>query len=448
MKTGNVTPEDRLRHLLSLLSHLGWGLSPTTRPQELGSRRRDGLAGAAWMALALPDSQSMLVLAVPGAMPSLHDAFKRYEDLAREHRTILRALRDERLVADYLLLLGDRSAHLIDIGSEDVLLTSASDEEFGVRVLPVLDLQALVRGSLSAFPRKSLHQRARELADWTQLWATRIGGRLDLTPGVMARFFEWLHLARVAEQNQIGPRADETFGSMALENRAPAARRFLEDRFRPLHGQWFLLQDSPLKLLLDVVAQAGKDGILDECLASYALLGAGKFDAEVLAEAFADEELRHRSWRASVTDELPDTWHGDDEQAIDWLQVRWTVDLDRSGTVVLLRAFDSLVERAREAALAQRSALDRGERPGMQLDLLAGAPDEIAPQEAAWHVLKRVLTVRTTEPARVAVARQVLLARACDWHRRFQAPDERFAPVHVDVVRAPRPAAASAEYLN
>ncbi|MDK2972321.1 MAG: hypothetical protein PWP23_2076 [Candidatus Sumerlaeota bacterium] len=432
-------PEDRLQHFLSLLSHLGWGLNPSSRPQPLGGRRRDDLASARWLALSLPDSQSLIVLAIAGRLPALGEAYKRYEDFEPGHRAVLRALRDQNISGHYLLLIGENEAQLLDLELEDVLIDAVSRAEINERLLPLLDLQALARGSLSAFPRKQLRQRARELADWTQLWSTRIGGRMDLSTGMMARLFEWLHLARVAERNGSGPRYEQCFEDFAATARGTSARRFLEDRFRPLHGQWFLLQESSLKLMLDVVQQAGKDGILDDCLASYAMLSSGKFTAEVFAEAFADDELRHRSWRSSVTGELPEELRTEEDEERDWLQEPVTLDLDRAGTVVLLRTIDVLTEKVRGAALDQLTALERGERPGQQLDLLALEPEDIAPQEAARHVLKNLLTVRTADPLRAALARLLMLTRACEWHRRFEAREVRFPRLRLDV-ETPAPA--------
>src|SRR5690606_20917930 len=132
---------------------------------------------------------------------------------------------------------------------------------------------------------------------------------------------------------------------------------------------------------------SAKTHLLAECLESYSLLGRGKFISSVIAEAFADEELRLRSWRSSLVHDIPGAGD-DDESDARWLTEHYDIDFDQSGYVVLLRVFEALVEIVRRVSLSRQAAIERGERPGMQLDLLAEAPPEIPPAEAVRHVLK------------------------------------------------------------
>ncbi|MCB2153575.1 hypothetical protein KQI84_01710 [bacterium] len=430
------TAEKRLNQFLSVLSHLGWSLSAPGAPRKFRHGGR-GIAGqAVWLALSLPDEHSLLLMALEEDLPSLSPCFKAYEDLTVRHRQIFRAVAEEGLTARYLLLLGHQGAHLIDRASEDILLAAEDHEEIDERLLPLLDLQSLSRGSLTAFPRKALRQRARELADWTQLWSARIGSKLDLTQGVMWRFFEWLHLARLAEENHVGPAHDTSIGDYALSAHSPDPKRFLDARLRPLHQEWFLLQEGDPETKLGIAARAAAEGLMADCLKSYSLLSSGKFSAEVFAEAFADEELRVLSWKSSV---IASDLSGAEDEGTRWLYEAFEFDLDKQGCAVLLKRMDELTEQIRRFAQAQRLAAERGERVGFQMDLLAEAPPEIVPDEAPRFVLKHVLRVRTGDPARAALAKTLLLARACEWYRRYRRSELTFPPLQVDLSRQPEP---------
>lgn len=439
MATKQLHPEEALRHVLSVLGHLGWSLARVATPRRIEARRDHPAHGAEWFAHSLPDGQTLVVLSLACELPDLRAAFERYEDLADLHRHVFRALADNSLAARYLLLLGGQSAHLIDLDAEDVLLAVASREEAGDRLYPLLDLQSLSRGSLTAFPRKPLLHRARELANWTHLWSARIGSAIETTPAAMAAFFEWLHLARFAEQHRIGPAGGLSFADFATPTRATAARRFLDDRLHALHTTWHLLQGDKTLPTVEAILRGAREELLASCLASYGLLGRSRFAAEVFTEAFADEELRHVSWKSSVT---ADERRPVDGEAADEAPPEVAFDLDRHGCVQLLRTVDRLVEWTRADALAREAARERGERPGMQLDLLSEATaDVFAVREAARHVLRRVLTVETTTPARAALARMLVLARACEWHARLECRDLPFprARIHLREVAATRP---------
>lgn len=423
MSSRQVQPEDALRHVLSVLGHLGWALARVAAPQRLEARRDHPAHGADWLAHPLPDGQTLLVVSLARELPDLRSAFERYEDLADVHRLVFRALADNGIAGRYLLLLGGQSAHLVDIEAEDVLLAVATREEAGDRLFPLLDHQSLTRGSLAAFPRKPLLQRARELADWTHLWSARIGSALDLTVPMMASFFEWLHLARFAEQQRVGPAGGLAFGDFAAPPRGASARRFLDDRLHALHTTWHLLQGEKTLPAVESILRGAREELLASCLASYSLLGRSRFSPEVFAEAFADEDLRHVSWKSSVItdgswrDVAPDGSPSSAEVAF---------DLDREGSLQLLRCVDALVEGVRAEALAREASRERGERPGMQLDFFGDAPVAVPAREAARHVLRRALAVETAVASRTPLARMLVLARACEWHARLDCRELPF----------------------
>ncbi len=432
MKTRRPTaPSDAMRNVLSVLSHLGWGLGRLPAPDILDTGGDASLKGTEWLALPLPDAATLLCVVPPSDLPDLRRSFERYEDLAPLHGRILHALDRSGIGGGYVLMAGGDSAHLVDRAAQDVLVATSSREEAGDRLYPLLDFQALSRGALSSFPRKPLRRRARELAEWTHLWSARIGSGLDLASTAMQGFFEWLHLARLADIRGVGP-ASGSFADMTGAVAGGTVRRFVEERFRALHGTWNLLQGESNARSIPGILKSIDDRVLTECMASYALLSLSKFAAEVFAEAFADEELQHLSWRTSVTADARGAADAD-ESGDSLLNSVVSFDLEREGCSQLLRCFDALADAVRQSALDRDSARERGERPGLQLDLLAESPGELGPHESARHVMRRMLPVRAGSPRHAALARMILLARACEWHAARGARELPFARANVFV---------------
>ncbi len=431
--SGRKTPpaSDSMRHILSVLAHLGWGLSRLPAPGPLKGASEPSLRETEWLALPLPDGTTLLCAALPFELPDLRQSFEHYEDLALVHRQILRGLDSAGVAGRYALLVGGEAAHLIDRPAEDILVTTSTREEAGDRLYPLLDFQALSRGSLSSFPRKPLRRRARELADWTHLWSARIGSELELTVQAMQGFFEWLHLARLADVRHIGP-VNGSFRDSAGEMNAHTIRRFIDERFRLLHGTWNFLQGDSNAQSNPGILRSIDDSVLTECISSYALLSSSKFASDVFAEALADEEMQHLSWKSSVTADT--RWiDGDENNGDALLNSTVRFELDRQGCSQLLRCFDTLANAVRIDAIDRESARERGERPGLQLDLLTESPGDINPREAARHVLRRMLRVNASNTRHATLARTILLARACEWHSAHGVGELPFPRVSVAV---------------
>jgi len=396
------SPHDPLRRLFSFLAHLGWQVAPRAQSQTLKTTTGE----LAWYALSLPDGSTMLVVGTVEELSSTASSFRRFEDFAPVHRRIRRQLRSHDVHGRYLLILSGFRAHLIDQADDDLLLAIESRDEWDSRLLPLLDLQAVARGALSGFPRKSLHQRARELADWTSLWSTRIGSHIESSPAVMARFFDWLHLTRLAFHQLPSLRP----GNEA--NRLLATRKDVEDAFQLLAGTPRLLQGAPLKVQFSIAESAHRAGLLAECLESHGLLSVSKLSATTFAEAFADDALRLLSWRSSVV--AGPTLGSDSDDPYTTTLANYDVELDTEGTAVLLRRFDDLVARVTQAAQDLELSLQRGQRYGVQLDLLAAPVSQPRAEDAIRHVLGHILRVRTSETRRGDLARLLLCARAVE----------------------------------
>jgi hypothetical protein len=395
------TRHDPLRRLFSFLAHLGWQVAPRAQARTL--KTPGGEFG--WYALSLPDGATLLAVSTSEELPSTATAFRRFEDFAPVHRRVRAILRGNDLQGRYVLLLSGFRAHLIDQVDDDLLLAIETREEWDNRLLPLLDLQSVARGSLSGFPRKSLHQRARELADWTHLWSARIGSRIDTSPAVMARFFDWLHVSRTALRRLPALRAG---GEASL-----TTRRDLEEIFRHLAETYNLLQGTTLKAQLAIAEEAHRSGLLAECLESYALLSSAKLDAATMAEAFADDALRLMSWRSSVV-AGPTLDNQDDDDPFGAALSGYEVNLDTEGTTVLLRRFDDLVHHVTQGALNYELSLQRGQPFGVQLDLLAAPIVQPRVEDAIRHVLRHILRVTTADPRRADLARLILAARTVE----------------------------------
>lgn len=405
--------DERLRHVLSSLGHLGWTLRAGLRPEPLDPR---GPSANAWSAasqvpLAMPGGEVLLLVARDGEMAPIGQAFRRFEDLTTDHRALLALLAARSMRARYVLAMAGARTHLLDASEEDVLVATESPEEFTERLLPLLDVASVARGSLDAFPRKTLHQRARELGEWAQLWTMKLGARLEPTPSLVARVVEALLVARLASLAGYGE-LNPTPGLAAV---SATARR--AEWVRLMVERWHLAQEVSARLLESFLDEAARSGLLHEMLESLALLGARKFTAEVFAEALADEPLRLLSWRASVVGEPLIPTGADVDSSL--LSQCFEIDLDRAGTAVLLRGFDELAGFARERALDWQAATERGERPGVQLDLLAAEAPRLDVRGVVGHVLRTMLRVRSGQATRGSLARLLVVARALEWQARL-----------------------------
>lgn len=423
---------------LQMLYHLGWSLSSINKRQSIG--RYD------WQAAPLPDGQQLLLLYMPEPLARLDSAFKNYEDLTTEHRILQGELRRAGIHARHAILLDPQGAtQLIDLHQEDILLEARDEAEISDRLLPLLTTEALARGSLNAFPRKSVRQRARELEEWTRVWSNRLGASARSTREVTHRFFYWLHLARLAEQLAVGPALKVPFPEFALAVRPMQPAHYLAQHFSPLRHNWNLLQGMALDIQKKIAELAQEAGQLLPCLQSYALLSRSKFASDIFAEAFADEELRLTSWRISlIAGAIPVQ-----EDPARWLIDPVTVDLDQVGFFGVLRQFNSIVEDLRRLAREQGVARQRGERPGLQMDLLGEDPPELTEEDTPLIALQSVLRVTTSRRERAETARFVLLAHVVEWHARLRRAEPIFPAPLVETIEPeqatplrPSPAAA------
>src|SRR5690606_28551037 len=142
--------------------------------------------------------------------------------------------------------------------------------------------------------------------------------------------------------------------------------------------------------------------------------------------------LRHLSWRSSVV-AGPTLEEADSEDLFAASLPGYEVDLDGDGTAVMLRRFDDLVARVRQAALNYELSLQRGQRFGVQLDLLAALVAQPRVERAVRHVLRPILRGRTFQPRRAALARLLLGARAVEMAAESALPLRPFPTLEVDI---------------
>ncbi len=373
--------------------------------------------------LPLPDGQTLALVVLPTDLVLLDSAFRQFEDITAQHRNLQQSLSAQGLTVRHALLTDDKlNAHLLDLVQEDVLLEVRGEDDLVERLLPHLGLTALARGSLSALARKALHQRARELHDWVRVWSHRIGAASRTSPTVAEQFFQGLLLARLSEELGLLPGRKLPFRHYGTGG-APSPVRYLLEVFRPLSRNWNLLQGIALDRAREVAKAADAAGELRPCLESFARLSRAKFFAEVLAEAFSDEGLRLVSWRrhllAEPLQERP--------TPEDWLADPARLNLDECGFSVLLAQFDAVTEALRDLARQQTVACERGERPGLQMDLLGGGePPELEEEDAPRLTMQQGLRVETSNQRRAGVARLVLLAHAVHWYARLRRPEPLF----------------------
>lgn len=394
------------------------------------------MPGNQWRTAPLPDGQHLLLVQSNAALPTLDEAFAHYEDLTPYHRQLHQALMADGLSTN-LVLLSDSLAnvHFLDLAREEILIRAHGEGEITSRILPLLTLDAVARGMLHSFPRKSLRQRAGELHDWAKIWMSRIGPTANIGRDAAMQFLFWVLLSRHAELLGIGPKPTRPFPFYGTGRKAPHPVRFLTERFTHLRDKWNLLQGTSMDSQKLVARAAHQQGLLEEFLSSFSRVARSKISAEVFADAFADEELRQVGWRHSLV-ENPEVAHEGPER---WLSGPLVLDIDTVGLNGLIRQFDLITEDMQSLARQQIISRERGERPGMQLDLLGGDIPTFDEEDAPRLVLQQVLRVSTTSRARAEAARLVLLARAAEWHARLWRPHLVFPIPQVEATTPPQP---------
>ncbi|MEQ8820883.1 MAG: hypothetical protein RLY93_11615 [Sumerlaeia bacterium] len=433
-----AVPPESLRPFLSALSHLGWGIKKFAKPEPVRAKGKSLVARTWWVALPLPNGEALVCAALPADLEGQGQHFNAFEDQTRQYREIGEGLRAEGIAGRYLLMMGENGAFsLADWRDDEVLLVTRTRGERDDRLLPLLNMQALARNTLASYPRKSIRQHAQELQSWVNIWSARLGSESQSTQGMIWRFFDALLTARMAERYGFGG-GEESFESMAFSGAtAKDLVRRLNRRFETLARQNNLLQNATLSSLTQLTELLGARAPLTECVRSFALLSRAKFRPEVLAEAFADPELRLLSWRASVI--APPLAPGEGELAPGhWLTHELDVVLDEVGTLVMLGWFDELAEALAQHARGQETALERGERPGFQLDLLGDAPEQdLELKTVVRHIAGQVLSVRTCYAERGWLARMLLAGKACEWTRRLDVSLGALPQLRVRIEKPP-----------
>lgn len=417
-----MNPEKRLHMYLDVLSHLGWGLGRAQRPKPLKIKDEPP---ACWTPMRLPDGSTLVILALGGGLPDTSESFQRYEDIAPRHLELFRQLEAVGIVARHVLLLPSCGGQLVDCERREVLVTARSQDELTTRITPLLNLDHVGHGQSMGFPCKSIHEHGRELSDWSRVWSARIGSRLGVGPAVVTPLVWWtllLHAARFVAPGWASPQ----LGGGGDHLKA------LQQAFRVFQERHNLLQKPGWKQVAGLAAEVDRANLLEPFRASLDLLSRSKFSSEAFAEGFLDEELRQVSWRSAVLGAKATRGGHHLEETTDAAD-RVQVDLDEVGAFVLLATIDELCAKTHQRALEHQAALERGERPGIQLDLLSEAPDEPHPREAVQTVLARGLKVVTSRPHRADYARLVIATKAMELLRQYDGTDRPLPVIPVAV---------------
>lgn len=434
--------EAPLGWMLHLLHHLGWANAATLKPKPLGTGR--GVWDRAHaITLALPEGAPLLIVEAPAPLAGKRIAFEAFEDLTNDLLALRAAMDRAGVQARHAIAVEPRgTAQLVDFAQEELLLETGDRNETAERIMPLLEAGALVRGSLATYPRKGPAQRAAELARWTHLWTTRLGASLELPREPIERFFRSLLLVRVAEALGQSPADAPPLASVVA---APErALRTLATHLKPLvEKHRFIQEERTAAPLLGVAKRADeRDGLLAECLGSFARCARSKFSADLFADAFADAELRQLSWRNSLLEESP---AAADAPTPRWLLETCPFDLDAGGFVLLLRQFDRVVEDLRRLRQEESARARRGELSGVQMDVFGREPSAPPEDDAALFALGDVLRVTTTQRPRAELARMVLLAHTAAWNVRLRREDAVMPPAPVRLLEPPpAPAAPTA----
>jgi len=473
-----------LETLMRFLRHLGWSRALGAEPRltEIGSgggasggsggSGASAPGGSAWISLELRDPQTPLIAVAAlakGHIASPRRLYSNFEDFGTETRRLLSFWRDHPPAPEYAILTDGQRTLLLDVAEEEILAAAEEAEELGEKILPHLDYREVSRGSLRTIARKPAETLGQDLRGWIQRWMSEWGGALDAPRAAALDLMEALLLARQAERLGFAPgrqkledwawisegagkasgnRAakrnagsrempEEPQGGAAKPERGSAGTARTSTSVRSASQAIAILRRiwSELESLGYLPrASSGRRGLIgwlelpgvgllpDRCLASLSRLSTRRFSAEVFAAAFADDELRQRSWGAMVTgaaDQHAKTCRVPENPPA-WLQAPLELDLDTCGCGPVMQAFAKIVEGLCDYNLRQRAAALRGERTALQLDLFAPEPDGLTAAlnvaDPVGHGLGNVLRVRTRDAARARMMRFVLASMALELH--------------------------------
>ncbi len=427
------TPDERLKSFFVSLAHLGWGAKkwPEVQPLPEGFESIKEFRGGSWFPLSLPTNSTLLIFAFPGELLDFEGCFRHFEDLAPFQRVLLDAAKQAKLSGRFMLVFDERKASIIDRESEFVLAHASTRREWEENLLPYFDFQSINIGGLLNHPQKSARRAGQELAQWSSFWGAEIGSEVSTSKTVMNRFFETLHLSRLADE---GNQQEKSYFLISRQKGSKKPVQLLESLFSTQYNHQNFLQMAGIETSLQLARQSKR---LADCLQSYGRLAHGKLRSDVFAEAYAEQDFKDLSYKAFLRQELPVQAEAAENNP-NQLQYPVVFNADQFGYVLMLQAFDQRVELVRKDALERKAALARGERPGMQLDLLSNESEEIAPENAVFAVLKSHFFVETAESKRFSLIRLLLLARACEWNNRLKATNLLYPAVKIQLTSPPQ----------
>lgn len=412
---------ERIRQFYSSLAHMGWG---SRKWPEIRTGSGKGSTGflkelggeTSTSVLALPSNKALLICSLEENL-GLESAFNRWEDFTPLYRRLLHQAQLQVPNARYLLLMSEAHGVLLEVDSETVMAFSSGKREWEERLLTKFDFPLLSTLGLGHSNGKTLRRSALELAQWTTYWCTELGSKSGESKSTVERFFLTLHLARLVDTLGREPR-ERVFLAPPPPRTKLAA--MLEKLFLPIHQSQNILQMGGLE---DSLKFARSITDLEALMESYWCLSRNKFTAEVFAEAFTAPDFLGYSYQQYMTRGASQP-ASDAGAALNMLiaqahEIPVSVNLDETGIVVLLKEFDGLVERLQQSALEHQASLARGERPGLQLDLLLAEPEEPSTTNVVTVALRDLFSFETVFPERVPSARLALLARAVEWNARL-----------------------------
>jgi len=424
--------ENRLQSILATLNHLGWNHKKTP---SINFAKNDTpvidseLKSACWTVLHLPTDQTLVIVSTEKSLHGFEDSYKKFEDLTTNHRLILSWLEIQHLSYDFLLILDEHGGSLLNHQSEEILLHTQNRREMEERLLPLLSLSSVTTGALESYPGKTNRRHGQELRCWTEYWATEIGTQINSQPADVSMFFESIHMTRLAlKLNLIEGEKESLFTNLhQFKDLKPSLSTIKKLMIR--------LQESSNFLHLHPLSKdesLWQSSNFHDCMRSYSVLCTRKFSSTIFAEAFSDQELQEVSAKA-VLQERATVERDSTFDLESWNYSPTTFDLDSKGTSLLLRNFDSLIQEVIEDSRKQRASLERGERPGTQLDLLADEPPIPNEKDAPSIILKHGLDISTSLARRRQFVRNLLLARAAEWYAKLQVKTPIFPAVKINL---------------
>jgi hypothetical protein len=428
------------RYAEKLLHYLGWDMPLPFSPREAAAR----LNATPYLLRAGGQTSLACYFLLPGTLEQPGPLAERGLDFCRATRTLVSEA--QALSVHYVLATDFYRSYLYDALTDELLLWSDTPAAFNDSIAPVIEKEAMERGSLEEVRRMSRSGMARQLREWGEFWATQYVKTAGLEEARAYTIIDRLLVTRYLFAKDVLRRTrwrlEQRFLGLverAGSHRPEGAGRELNKLFRDMGTDWGIELFDVDPYIEDAVAN---DVLTAAMLAEFGLMSRARFSISTVLETFnhgdPQEKMRVRM--------VPD--HSDERERYLAKQTLRTMDsafiqldLAEEGYRALFHWFDKVVAMYERLEAEQQAKLEaQPEVPGdadlfewSQMDSAHGAGmDKLA--FACQHGLR----VYYDTPRQFRVARLMLTLHVISRYHQQRRPVDRLPRVTTMLVARPK----------